>query len=92
MYLNYIYWGHNNYGIQTAAESYFKKPASDLTLGESAMLAGMIQAPEAYSPFRNFDEAKERQEVVLDRMAAMGWITSQEGRSGEKRTPQGQIR
>ncbi len=84
MYLNYIYWGHNNYGIQTAAESYFKKPASDLSLGESAMLAGMIQAPEAYSPFNNFEAAKERQEVVLDRMAAIGWITPAAAEAAKK--------
>lgn len=84
MYLNYIYWGHNNYGIQTAAESYFKKPASELNLAESALLAGMIQAPEAYSPFNNFEEAKERQEVVLDRMATIGWITSAEAETAKK--------
>lgn len=84
MYLNYIYWGHNNYGIQTAAESYFKKSAADLTLGESAMLAGMIQAPEVYSPFNNFKESKERQEVVLDRMATIGWITSAEAEAAKK--------
>jgi 1A family penicillin-binding protein len=78
MYLNYIYWGHNNYGIQTASESYFGKPAAKLDLAESAMLAGMIQAPEAYSPYGNFKEAKERQEVVLTRMRDLGWITAQE--------------
>lgn len=42
MYLNQVYWGHNNYGIQTAAQSYFNKPASQLNLAESAMLAGLI--------------------------------------------------
>jgi membrane peptidoglycan carboxypeptidase len=84
MYLNYIYWGHNNYGIQTAANSYFKKSALDLTLAESALLAGMIQAPEAYSPFNNFEAAKERQVVVLDRMAAIGWITPQEAETAKQ--------
>jgi 1A family penicillin-binding protein len=84
MYLNYIYWGHNNYGIQTAAKSYFTKSAADLTLAESALLAGMIQAPEAYSPFNNFEAAKERQEVVLDRMANIGWITPQEADAAKK--------
>ena len=84
MYLNYIYWGHNNYGVQTAAESYFAKPASELTLAESALLAGMIQAPEAYSPFNFFDDAKARQEVVLDRMATLGWITTAEAEAAKK--------
>ncbi|ACK64323.1 penicillin-binding protein, 1A family [Rippkaea orientalis PCC 8801] len=78
MYLNNIYWGHNNYGVQTAAESYFNKPASKLTLAESALMAGLIQAPETYSPFTNYTKSKQRQAVVLDRMAEIGWITPQE--------------
>ena len=84
MYLNNIYWGNNNYGIQTASETYFKKPASKLNLAESAMLAGMIQAPEDYNPFRNFKAAKERQEVVLDRMQYLGWITPAEAEAAKK--------
>lgn len=78
MYLNNIYWGHNNYGVQTAAESYFNKPASELNLAESAMMAGLIQAPEAYSPFIKYEAAKKRQLVVLARMRELGWITEQE--------------
>lgn len=78
MYLNQIYWGHNNYGIQTAAESYFSKSADKLNLAESAMLAGLIQSPEEYSPFVNLKVAKERQSIVLDRMLALGWITPAE--------------
>jgi 1A family penicillin-binding protein len=84
MYLNNIYWGNNNYGIQTASESYFKKPASKLNLAESALLAGMIQAPEDYNPFRNFKAAKERQEIVLDRMQYLGWITPAEAEAAKK--------
>jgi 1A family penicillin-binding protein len=86
MYLNYIYWGHNNYGIQTAAASYFGKSASELDLAESALLAGMIQAPEAHSPFNNFKDAKARQEVVLGRMQTLGWITPQEAKSAKQAT------
>ncbi|MDP8963761.1 MAG: penicillin-binding protein 1A [Cyanobacteriota bacterium] len=84
MYLNQIYWGHNNYGIQTAAQSYFGKPASDLTLGESAMLAGVVQSPEAYSPFVNYEEAKKRQSVALSRMQQLGWITAEEAEATRK--------
>jgi len=84
MYLNNIYWGNNNYGIQTASETYFKKPASKLNLAESAMLAGMIQAPEDYNPFRKYKAAKERQEVVLDRMQYLGWITPAEAETAKK--------
>jgi penicillin-binding protein 1A len=78
LYLNTIYWGHNNYGVQTAAESYFNKPASQLNLAEAALMAGLIQAPEDYSPFANYQESKKRQAVVLERMAELGWITAEE--------------
>lgn len=78
MYLNNIYWGHNNYGVETAAQSYFNKSASELNLAESAMMAGLIQAPERYSPFINYQETKRRQSRVLSRMATLGWITPQE--------------
>ncbi|MFP4132584.1 MAG: transglycosylase domain-containing protein [Halothece sp.] len=77
MYLNTIYWGHNNYGIETAAESYFQKSASELNLAEATMMAGLIQAPEQYSPFINYSETKRRQAVVINRMEELGWITPQ---------------
>ncbi len=78
MYLNQVYWGHNNYGAQTAARSYFNKSAEFLTLGESAMMAGLIQAPEGYSPFVSMDKAKYQQKEVLGRMLSLGWITQKE--------------
>ncbi|HEY9667517.1 MAG TPA: penicillin-binding protein 1A [Coleofasciculaceae cyanobacterium] len=84
MYLNQIYWGHNNYGIQTAAESFFSKSADKLNLAESAMLAGLIQSPEEYSPFVNLKVAKERQSIVLDRMVLLGWITPAEAEAARK--------
>ncbi len=75
MYLNQVYWGHNTYGAETAAQSYFNKPAADLTLAEGAMMAGIIQAPEAYSPFIDFALAKRQQKIVLARMQELRWIT-----------------
>src|SRR4028118_1819628 len=78
MYLNQVYWGHNNYGVQTAARSYFGKSAANLNLAESAMMAGLIQAPQEYSPFVNMKLAKHQQEVVLSRMQQLGWITPAE--------------
>ncbi|MBL1211338.1 transglycosylase domain-containing protein [Geminocystis sp. GBBB08] len=84
MYLNNIYWGHNNYGAQTAAQSYFNKSAKDLNLAEGAMMAGIIQAPEVYSPFVNYSLAKERQAIVLNRMADIGWITQEEADKAKK--------
>ncbi|MFB2839134.1 transglycosylase domain-containing protein [Floridanema evergladense] len=84
LYLNQVYWGHNNYGIQTAAESYFNKQAADLTLAESAMLAGIIQAPEEYSPFVNYKIAKQRQALVLARMRELNWIKPEEEAAARK--------
>ncbi|MBE8969608.1 penicillin-binding protein [Nostocales cyanobacterium LEGE 12452] len=78
MYLNQVYWGHNNYGVQTAARTYFDKSAANLTLGESAMMAGLIQAPEEFSPFVNMKLAKQKQKEVLRRMLEIKWISQQE--------------
>ncbi|AFZ23467.1 penicillin-binding protein, 1A family [Cylindrospermum stagnale PCC 7417] len=78
MYLNQVYWGHNNYGVQTAARSYFNKSAETLTLGESAMMAGLIQAPEEFSPFASMKLAKQKQKEVLRRMLELNWITQSE--------------
>lgn len=78
IYLNNIYWGHNNYGVQTAAETYFGKSASELNLAEASMMAGLIQAPERYSPFVDYQTTKKRQRVVLRRMRQLGWITAEE--------------
>jgi len=75
LYLNQVYWGHNNYGVETAAESYFGKSAANLNLAEASMMAGLIQAPEEYSPFINYKVAKQRQALVLSRMRELAWIT-----------------
>lgn len=78
LYLNQIYWGHNNYGAETASQSYFGKSVRDLNLAESAMMAGVIQAPEELSPFYNMKAATSRQHVVLQRMRDLKWITPEE--------------
>ena len=84
MYLNNIYWGHNNYGVQTAAETYFRKSASELNTSEAAMMAGLIQAPEQYSPFIDYQATKARQGVVIERMGTVGWITAEEVEAAKK--------
>lgn len=68
MYVNEVYFGNLAYGVEAAAQTYFGKPARDLDLAESAMLAGFIQSPAAYDPYVNFDAARARQRVVLDLM------------------------
>ncbi len=75
LYLNKIYFGAGAYGVQTAANNYFGKDVNDLTLAESALLAGLVQSPSAYDPFHNFDAAKARQRVVLYSMANCGYIS-----------------
>ncbi len=80
LYLNQIYLGHAAYGVQAAAENYFDKNVEDLTLAESAMLAGLPQAPSRYSPYRHFNRARERQKYVLNRMIEEGYITAEEAR------------
>lgn len=74
LYLNQIYLGHGAYGVQAAAETYFNKDAAALTLAESALLAGLPQAPARYSPVAHFDRAKARQKYVLARMREEGYI------------------
>jgi penicillin-binding protein 1A len=78
LYLNQIYLGHGAHGIQAAAENYFAKNVEELSLAESALLAGLPQAPSRYSPYRNFSRAKERQRYVLKRMVDEGNITEAE--------------
>lgn len=74
LYLNQIYLGHGAYGVEAAAENYFGKSVSELNLAESAILAGLPQAPSRYSPFRFPERAKQRQIYVLNRMLAEGFI------------------
>jgi penicillin-binding protein 1A len=78
LYLNQIYLGQGAYGVETAARTYFNKSASDLGLAESALLAGLPQAPARYSPVTHFDRAKARQRYVLGRMWKEGYITDEE--------------
>jgi penicillin-binding protein 1A len=78
-YLNQIPYGSNAYGIEAAAQTFFNKPAKDLTLAESALLASLPQAPSYYSPYgSHLNELKDRQKYVLNRMAELGYITKEE--------------
>jgi penicillin-binding protein 1C len=74
LYLNQMYYGAMAYGVEAAAQTYFGKPAADLTLAQSALLAGLTQAPSIYNPYANLEAAKERQLVVLDLMRRAGYI------------------
>jgi 1A family penicillin-binding protein len=83
IYLNEVNFGNLAYGIEAAAETYFGKKASDLTLAESAMLAGLPQAPAYWDPYTNWEGAKYRQSVVLDLMASVGYISQAEAEAAK---------
>src|SRR5438132_889425 len=76
MYLNEILYGNRAYGVEAAAETYFGKPAKDLSLAEVSLLAGLPQAPSFYDPYTNMPAARERQSYVLDQMVRTGAITA----------------
>lgn len=84
LYLNQIYLGGGAYGVQAAAETYFGKNVEQLNLAEMAMLAGLPKAPNAYSPIKHLDKARERQAYVLDRMVKEAYITAAEADSAKK--------
>ncbi|MGW2260236.1 transglycosylase domain-containing protein [Streptomyces sp. NPDC004749] len=77
-YLNITFFGQQAYGIEAAAQRYFSKPAKDLSLEESAMLAGLVQSPSRYDPVNDEQEAAKRRNTVLQRMAAVGDISQAE--------------
>ncbi|UXR65595.1 PBP1A family penicillin-binding protein [Bdellovibrio bacteriovorus] len=84
LYLNQIYFGQGAYGVEQAAQTYYRKPVSKLTLSEMAILAGLPQAPSRYSPVSNPLRAKERQIYVLRRMADVGFVSKDEAEAAIK--------
>lgn len=84
MYLNNVYLGSGAYGVEGAAEVYFNKHLSNLTLAECALIAGLPQAPSVYSPFHDKDKAIKRRNQVLKRMYRMRYITKDEYESAKE--------
>ncbi|AFY70581.1 penicillin-binding protein, 1A family [Thalassoporum mexicanum PCC 7367] len=84
MYLNQVFWGRNTNGVEAAAQNYFNKSAADLSLAESAMMAGIIQAPSAFNPLDNYKTSKRRQGLVLSRLAELGWYSEAELEAARK--------
>lgn len=78
MYLNSIYFGNNSYGIQNASKMYFNKDATELTVAESATLAGVIKSPANYSPTNNTENCKKRRNLILRLMYDNEHITQNE--------------
>lgn len=80
LYLNRVYFGGGAYGIEAAAERYFKKPARALSLPEAAMLAGLLKAPSRYAPSNDINLARARARIVLQNMVNAGYITSDDAK------------
>jgi penicillin-binding protein 1A len=86
LYFNQVYFGHGAYGVEAAAQTYFKKSVSDLSLAEAAMLAGLPSAPNRFSPIVDPMRARRRREHVLHRMTQQNFITRAQAESAS-RTP-----
>jgi penicillin-binding protein, 1A family len=84
LYLNEIYLGEGAYGVKAAAKKYFDKDLSDLTLGESAMLVGIIPLPSRYNPFASPEMAQKRRALVLNSMVETGFITKEEAQKAKE--------
>lgn len=75
MYLNSIYFGHRSFGLKDASFFYFAKSPENLTVAESAMLAGIIKSPNNYSPFKNPEKCEQRRNLVINEMYENNYIT-----------------
>lgn len=84
MYLNEIYFGEGAYGVKAAAKKYYNKDLDQLTLGESAMLVGVIPLPSRYNPFAHPEVARQRRALVLNSMLEMGFITPEEAKAAKE--------
>lgn len=83
-YLNTVYFGHSAFGISDASDFYFGKKPEELTLSESALLAGLLQSPNRYSPFLHPDRCKQRRDLVLSEMKRDGMISEEEWRKAKE--------
>ena len=81
MYLNQIYFGHGAFGVEAAARTFFGKSVKDLSIPESALLAGLPKAPSTYSPFEHPDAAKRRRAIVLARMVDVNVLKDAEAKT-----------
>ena len=87
LYLNRVYLSAGVYGVQTISEHLFRKSADTVTLPEAALIAGLIRAPSALSPWSNYDGALDRSHLVLARMRELGFITAEEEQAARRVRP-----
>ena len=86
-YLNHVYFGHNYYGIKTAAKGYFNKDLYELTLKEMAILVGLPRAPSFYDPTKNLKISLARANQVITRLNTLGWINKEQFENSMKEIP-----
>lgn len=82
-YMNLIFWGGSIHGVEAASRAYLEKSAKDLSLSEAAMLAGIIRAPNAFSPFDDLESTKRERDATLDSMVRYGFITPSESQTAK---------
>lgn len=87
IYLNRVYLGAGNYGIDAASHRYFGKPASEMTLSESAMIAGLLKAPSRFAPTNNPELSQKRAEQVIVNMADAGYISAEHAKKARAEIP-----
>ncbi len=85
-YLNTIYYGNGAYGVEAASQYYYGKKASELTLAEASMLAGIPKGPSLYSPLTSMEKAKKRQAIILQSMVKNGYINEKSAQSAAVQT------
>ena len=85
-YINVIFFGHRSYGVQAAAQNYFRKNAWELTLGEMALLAACAQSPSRVNPALDLPGTKSRAAHILDNMVELGWATADEAKAAKAET------
>lgn len=86
LYMNEVYFGHGLYGVETASNYFFSKTIEDITIAEAAMLAGLVKAPNGYSPINHPDKALERRNIVLQSMEDAGYIQAETKMSEQGKT------
>ena len=84
MYINVVYFGRGQYGVEAISKEFYQKPASELTLSESALLAGIVNAPNGFSPIDHPEKAKERRNLVLKVMYESDHITEEEMKDAQQ--------
>lgn len=86
-YLNTVYFGRGAYGVQAAALTYFNIPASQLTVSQASLLAGVVASPSAFDPDNNPEAAESRRQYVLTRMGVAGFISSEQENNAKQNAP-----